>query len=146
MIPLLLYINIIVISKVLSIFLMRYLFRFFFSWPYLQHMEVPRLRVESELQLRPVAQPWKHWIPAAPVTYVLMFIWGICFWLLSFYIWIKVLNEICIYKYILPACSLSFILQTVYFAKQKFIFFNLKKSKLLFYSSMDSAFDVAFYS
>ena len=32
-------------------------FLFFFSWPHLQHMEVPKLGVESELQLRPTPQP-----------------------------------------------------------------------------------------
>ena len=28
-----------------------FFFFFFFLWPHLQHMEIPRLRVESELQL-----------------------------------------------------------------------------------------------
>ena len=40
-----------------------------FLWPHLCHMEVPRLGVESELQLQPTLQPWQHWIQAASVTY-----------------------------------------------------------------------------
>ena len=42
---------------------------FFFLWPYLQHMEVPRLGVEPELQLLLTPQPGQHEIRAASVTY-----------------------------------------------------------------------------
>ena len=31
-------------------------------WPYLQHVDIPRLGIKSELQLRSVPQPWQHWI------------------------------------------------------------------------------------
>ena len=31
--------------------------------------EVPRLRVELELQSGPTPQPWQHWIQATSVTY-----------------------------------------------------------------------------
>ena len=41
----------------------------FFFQPYLQHMEVPRLGAESELQLRPMPQPWHYRIQAASATY-----------------------------------------------------------------------------
>ena len=34
---------------------------FFFLWPHPQHMEVPGLGVESELQLRSTPQPRQHW-------------------------------------------------------------------------------------
>ena len=47
---------------------------FFFFLPfYLQHMEVPRLAVESELQLRlrPTPQPQQHRIPATSVTHTI---------------------------------------------------------------------------
>ena len=36
-----------------------FLFSFFFLRPHLQHMEVIRLRVKFELQLRPTPQPWQ---------------------------------------------------------------------------------------
>ena len=34
----------------------------FFLGPYLRHMEIPRLGVESELELWATPQPWKHQI------------------------------------------------------------------------------------
>ena len=34
-----------------------------------QHMEVPKLGAELELQLRPSTQPRQHWIQATPATY-----------------------------------------------------------------------------
>ena len=37
---------------------------FFFLWPHLWHMEVPGLRVKSELQLEPMPQPRQHRIQA----------------------------------------------------------------------------------
>ena len=37
---------------------------------HLQHMEVTRLGVELELQLRPISQPQRHWIQAISVTYI----------------------------------------------------------------------------
>ena len=46
-----------------------FFFFFVFLWPHLCHMEVPRLGVKSELQLRPTPQPWPHQIQAASVTY-----------------------------------------------------------------------------
>ena len=33
-----------------------FVYLFFFLWPHLQHMEVPGLGVESELQLQPTPQ------------------------------------------------------------------------------------------
>ena len=42
---------------------------FFFLWPYLQHMKVPGLGVESELQVEPIPQPQQHQIQAASTTY-----------------------------------------------------------------------------
>ena len=44
-------------------------FPFFFLWPYLQHMEVASLGIESELQLRPTPQLDQHRIRATSVTY-----------------------------------------------------------------------------
>ena len=41
---------------------------FFFSRPHLGHTEVPKLRVESELQLRPTPQPWQHQIWATKAS------------------------------------------------------------------------------
>ena len=41
----------------------------FFLWLHLQHMEVSRLRVQTELQLRPTPQPWQHQIWAASAAY-----------------------------------------------------------------------------
>ena len=40
-----------------------------FSGPHLQHTEVPRLGVESELLHWPTSQPQQHRIQATPVTY-----------------------------------------------------------------------------
>ena len=42
---------------------------FFFLWPHMQHMEIPRLGVESELHCQPLPQPQQHRIQAASVTY-----------------------------------------------------------------------------
>ena len=42
---------------------------FFFSRLHLWHMNVPRLGVKSEPQLRPIPEPWQHWIWAASETY-----------------------------------------------------------------------------
>ena len=42
---------------------------FFLSGPHPRHMEVPRLGVESELQLLPTPQPQQHGIQAVAVTY-----------------------------------------------------------------------------
>ena len=39
------------------------------SSPHLQHMDVPRLGIESDLQLRPKLQPQQHQIQAASSTY-----------------------------------------------------------------------------
>ena len=41
------------------------LYFFFFLWPHLGHMEVPRLGVEFEVQLRPKPQPQQRQIQAA---------------------------------------------------------------------------------
>ena len=44
-------------------------FFFFFLWPHLRHMEVPRLGLKSEPQLLPVPQPWQHHIWATSLIY-----------------------------------------------------------------------------
>ena len=44
------------------------LFYFLLLGPHLQHMEVPRQVVESEMHLEPVPQPQHCWIRAAFVT------------------------------------------------------------------------------
>ena len=44
-------------------------FSFSFLGPHLQHMDVPRLGIESDLQLRPKLQPQQHQIQAASSTY-----------------------------------------------------------------------------
>ena len=44
-------------------------FFFFFLQLHLRHMEVPRLGVNTELQLRPTPQPQQLWIQAACATY-----------------------------------------------------------------------------
>ena len=41
----------------------------FFLRLHLWHMEVPRLGVKLELQLRPRSQPQQHWIQAPSITY-----------------------------------------------------------------------------
>ena len=46
-----------------------WVFCFCFLGPPYKHMEVPRLVVESELQLRPTSQPLQYGIQAASVTY-----------------------------------------------------------------------------
>ena len=48
---------------------MFFIFIFFFLWPHLRHTEVSKLRVESELQLRPMSQLWQYRSQAASVTY-----------------------------------------------------------------------------
>ena len=42
-----------------TLFLSFFLPFFFFKWPHPRHMEVPRLRIESEAQLWPMPQPWQ---------------------------------------------------------------------------------------
>ena len=42
---------------------------FFFLGSHLRHIEVPGLGVKSELQLRPMPQPWQNRIQATSVTY-----------------------------------------------------------------------------
>ena len=44
-------------------------FFFFFFWLHLQHMEVPRLGVKQELQLKPMPQPQEYQIRVASATY-----------------------------------------------------------------------------
>ena len=39
-----------------------FFFFFFFLWPHLRHMEVPRLGIKSELQLRAMPEPQQHQI------------------------------------------------------------------------------------
>ena len=46
-----------------------FFFLFFFLRPHLQHMEVSRIGVESELHLRSMPQTQQHWIRAASATY-----------------------------------------------------------------------------
>lgn len=46
-----------------------FLFHVSFYLPHVWHMEFPRLEAESELQQRPILQPWQHQIQAASVTY-----------------------------------------------------------------------------
>ena len=43
---------------------------FFFLRPHLWHMEIPRVGVKSELQLRLTPQPQQHQIQATSVTYI----------------------------------------------------------------------------
>ena len=51
-----------------NFFLSFFFFLFFFKWLHLHHMEVPRLGVESELQLRPIPQPQQCGIWAGSAT------------------------------------------------------------------------------
>ena len=44
-------------------------FLFFFLGPHLQHMEIPRLGTESELQLPPTPQPQQRQIQDASAAY-----------------------------------------------------------------------------
>ena len=44
-------------------------FFFFFLWSHAWHMEIPGPGCQSEQQLRPMPQPWQHWIRAASATY-----------------------------------------------------------------------------
>ena len=53
------------LPKVLPIFLIKKVI----GWPRLRHMEVPRLGVGLELQLRPMPQTQQHRIQAASATY-----------------------------------------------------------------------------
>ena len=50
-------------------FLNSFLIFFFFLRLHLWHMEVPRLGVQLELQLRPLPQPQQYWIQAISATY-----------------------------------------------------------------------------
>ena len=46
-----------------------YYYYFFFLWPHLQHMEILRLGVKLELQLKPMPQPQQYRIQAKNAKY-----------------------------------------------------------------------------
>ena len=56
-----------IVNQPLALFLWD--FFLFFLGPHLWHMDVPRLRVKSELQLPPTPQPQQRRIQATSITY-----------------------------------------------------------------------------
>ena len=64
-----------------------------FLWLHLWHMEVPRLGVELELQLRPIPQPEQHHIPDASATYT-----AVCGNTRSLTHWVRPGDQTCILR------------------------------------------------
>ena len=60
-----------VFSQIFELIVIKFSFLFFFLGPYLRHIEVPRLGVESELQLLAYATATQRRIQAASTTYTM---------------------------------------------------------------------------